>query len=229
MKKKILVVDIGGTHVKLLKSAREQRQFDSGPTLKPRAFISRLNETVRGWKFDAVSIGFPSPVKNGRIVKEAKHLGQGWIGFDFARALRKPVHTINDAAMQALGSYHGGRMLFLGLGTGLGSALVWEKHLLPLELSDLPYGNRKVIEKWLGQPALEKLGRKKWMGEVEYAVAQLKKSFIADYVVLGGGNARFFDNLPEGIERGDNRNAFCGGIRLWEIDARTRRTKWRVL
>jgi predicted NBD/HSP70 family sugar kinase len=229
MKKKILVVDIGGTHVKLLMSARDQRKFDSGPKLEPREFVARLKKNVSGWKFDAISIGFPSPVSQGRVMKDAKHLGQGWIGFDFGKALGKPAQIVNDAAMQALGSHHGGRMLFLGLGTGLGSALVWEKNLLPLELSDLPYHGGDVIEKWLGQPALQKLGQRKWMREVNYAIAQLKKAFIADYVVLGGGNARFFDNLPKGFERGDNRNAYRGGIRLWETDARTRRKKWNVL
>ncbi|MEP6602951.1 MAG: ROK family protein [Spartobacteria bacterium] len=229
MKKRILVVDIGGTQVKLLLSAREQRKFDSGPKMTPRHFVARFKKNVAGWKFDAVSIGFPSPIRHGRIVKDAKHLGKGWIGFDFAKALRKPTQVINDAAMQALGSYHGRRMLFLGLGTGLGSALVWEKNLLPLELSDLPYQDDAVIEKSLGQPALQNLGKKKWMREVNYAIAQLKKAFIADYVVIGGGNARFFEKLPKGFERGENRNAYRGGIRLWETDARTRQKKWRVL
>ncbi len=229
MKKKILVVDIGGTHVKLLKSASAQKQFDSGPSLTPRQFVSRLNETVGDWKFDAVSIGVPSPVRDESLVKNPKHLGHGWVGFDFSKALKKPTRVINDAAMQALGSYHGQRMLFLGLGTGLGSALVWERNLLPLELSDLPYRDGNVIEKWLGQPALKELGKRKWMREVEYAIAQLKKAFIADYVVLGGGNARFFDHLPKGFERGNNRNAFRGGVRLWEIEPRTRQRKWRVM
>ena len=229
MKKKILVVDIGGTHVKLLMSPREQRQFDSGPTMKPRQFVSRLAENVGHWKFDAISIGFPSPVREGRIMREPKHLGQGWIGFNFSRALKKPTRVINDAAMQALGSFHGGCMLFLGLGTGLGSALLWKKNLLPLELSNLPYHDGSVIEEWVGQPALEKLGQKKWMREVDYAVGQLKRAFIADYVVLGGGNARFFKKLPKGFERGDNRNAYRGGVRLWETDSRTGQKKWQVM
>src|SRR6202011_2095442 len=226
MKKKILVVDIGGTHVKLLMSLANQRQFDSGPNLKPHEFVTRFKESIGDWKFDAISIGFPAPVRDGRITREPKHLGPGWVGFNFSKALRKPVHVINDAAMQALGSYHGGRMLFLGLGTGLGSALVWEKNVLPLELGDLPYANGVIIERAVGQPALEGLGKKKWMQEVNFAVAQLKRSFIADYVVLGGGNARFFDHLPAGIERGDNRNAYRGGRRLWELDRGSRRKKW---
>jgi predicted NBD/HSP70 family sugar kinase len=151
------------------------------------------------------------------------------VGFNFSKAFGKPVQLINDAAMQALGSYHGRRMLFLGLGTGLGSALAWEKNLLSLELGDLPYANGVIIEEFVGQPALERLGKKKWMREVNFAVAQLKRSFIADYVVLGGGNARFFDHLPAGIERGDNRNAFRGGVRLWELERGSGRKKWRVL
>ena len=229
MKKKVLVVDIGGTHVKLLMSPRDQRKFASGPKITPKEMITKIKQSVRGWRFAAISIGFPAPVRGGRIAGEPKHLGKGWVGFDFAKALRKPVHVINDAAMQALGSYHGGRMLFLGLGTGLGSALVWEKTLLPLELGDLPYRRREIIEEWLGQPGLDRLGQKDWMREVEYAITQLKRSFVADHVVLGGGNARFFDALPEGFERGDNRNAFRGGARLWEMDPRTHRKKWRVM
>ena len=229
MKKRVLVVDIGGTNVKLLMSERDQRKFPSGPRMTPKAMIANFRQTVRGWNFNAISIGFPSPVRNGRVVKEPKHLGKGWVDFDFAKALGKPVHVINDAAMQALGSYHGRRMLFLGLGTGLGSALVWEKTLFPLELGDLPYRNGDIIEEWLGQPGLEHLRKKKWMREVEYAIGQLKRSFIADYIVLGGGNARFFKRLPKGIELGDNKNAFRGGVRLWDIDPRTRKKKWRVI
>ncbi len=229
MKKKILVVDIGGTHVKLLMSMRDERQFDSGPALKPREMVARLKENVGGWTFDAISIGFPAPVRQGRITGEPKHLGNGWVGFNFSKALGKPVRVINDAAMQALGSYRGGRMLFLGLGTGLGSALAWEKNLLPLELGDLPYRDREIIEEWLGIPGLKRLGEKEWKGEVLYAVAQLKRSFIADYVVLGGGNAKRFKQFPKGIEPGQNENAYRGGIRLWENEAGSRNPKWRIL
>ena len=229
MKKKVLVVDIGGTHVKLLMSLRDKREFDSGPTMRPKELVVQIKKNAADWNFGAISIGFPAPVRSGQIAKEPKHLGKGWAGFDFCKALRKPVHVINDAAMQALGSYHGGRMLFLGLGTGLGSALAWEKNLLPLELGDLPYRDREIIEEWLGIPGLKRLGEKEWKDEVLYAVAQLKRSFIADYVVLGGGNAHRFDTLPKGIEHGQNENAFLGGKRLWEIDSRTRKKKWRVL
>jgi hypothetical protein len=187
-------------------------------------------ETVRGWKFDAASIGFPAAVRNGRIARNPKHLGKGWIGFNFSKALELPVRVINDAAMQALGSYGGrGRMLFLGLGTGLGSALVWNKALMPLELGDLPYPDGHIIENYLGIPGLELLGQKKWKREVLYAVGQLKNSFIADYVVLGGGLVHRFSRLPTGIERGRNENAFLGGIRLWENKRNSRELSWRVL
>ena len=230
MKRKILVVDIGGTHVKLLMSSREEREFPSGPRMGPKQFVARFKENVRGWKFDRASIGFPVPIRNGRITRNPKHLGKGWIGFNFSKALGLPVRVINDAAMQALGSYHGGgRMLFLGLGTGLGSALVWERTLMPLELGDLPYPNGKIIENYLGIPGLELLGQKKWKREVTFAVTQLKNSFIADYVVLGGGLVHRFGRLPKGIERGRNENAFLGGIRLWETKRNSRELKWRVI
>jgi hypothetical protein len=230
MKRKILVVDVGGTHVKLLMSLRNEREFPSGPRMGPDQFTEKFTETVSRWKFDAVSIGFPAPVRKGRIVRNPKHLGKGWVGFNFSRALGLPVRLINDAAMQALGSYRGGgRMLFLGLGTGLGSALVWERTLMPLELGDLPYPNGKIIENYLGIPGFELLGEKKWKREVLYAVTQLKNSFIADYVVLGGGLVHRFSRLPKGIERGRNENAFLGGIRLWETKKNSRELKWRLL
>jgi len=230
MKRKILVVDIGGTHVKLLMSLRDEREFPSGPRMGPKQFVARFKENVRGWKFDAASIGFPVPIRNGRITRDPKHLGKGWIGFNFSKALGLPVHVINDAAMQALGSYHGDRrMLFLGLGTGLGSALVWNRTLMPFELGDLPYPNGKIIENYLGIPGLELLGQKKWKREVFYAVGQLRKSFIADYVVLGGGLVHRFRQLPKGIERGRNENAFLGGIRLWETKRNSRELMWCVI
>jgi predicted NBD/HSP70 family sugar kinase len=225
---KTLVVDIGGTHVKLLIEGADQRQFDSGPKMQPGEFATRLKETTAGWNFDQISIGFPSPVRNGQIARDPKHLGKGWIGFDFEKSLARPTRVINDAAMQALGSYHGGRMLFLGLGTGLGSALALENKLFPLELGDLPYRERDIIENFLGIPGIERLGEPEWKNEVIFAVTQLKKSFIADYVVLGGGNVHRFDQLPEGIERGKNENAFLGGLRLWETESGTDRPKWQI-
>src|SRR3954469_18772624 len=216
-KRRILVVDIGGTNVKLLMSAREQRHFPSGESLGPRQFVAKIRETVGDWKFDAVSIGFPSPVRNGRIVRDPKHLAKGWSKFNFTRALRKPTHVINDAAMQALGSYHGRRMLFLGLGTGLGSALIWEKNLLPLELGDFPYEGG-IIENVLGKVGFDSLGKKEWTRHVLFCLKHLKLSFIADYVVVGGGLIHELGPLPEGFERGDNRNTYLGGLRLWEFD-----------
>ncbi len=229
MDRKILVIDIGGSNVKLMISRSGRRKFKSGPQLTPRAMVAQIEPLVSDWKFDAISMGFPSPVRDGQIVGEPKHLGNGWVGFDFEKAFGKPIRIINDASMQALGSYHGGRMLFLGLGTGLGSALVWTNYVLPLELGDLPYRNGSIIENYLGKPGLARLGEKTWRRDVEHALVQLKKALIADYVVLGGGNAKKFDELPEGIERGHNRNAFLGGTRLWQIDPRTRRPKWQIL
>ena len=227
--KKTLVVDIGGTHVKLMMEQSGHRMFDSGPRMGPGDFIARLKEHTHDWKFDNISIGFPAPVRGGKIVRNPKHLGNGWVDFDFRKALDKPVQVINDAAMQALGSYREGRMLFLGLGTGLGSALLLENMLFPLELGDLPYRDRDIIENFLGIPGIERLGLDEWKREVIFAVTQLKKSFIADYVVLGGGNVHRFDELPDGIERGENENAFLGGLRLWEEDSRTGKSKWLIL
>jgi hypothetical protein len=229
MKKKILVIDIGGSNVKLMISRAEKLKFTSGSRLTPREMVAQMKPLVSDWKFDVISMGFPAPVRDGRILSEPKHLGKGWVGFNFEKALGKPVRVINDAAMQALGSYRGGRMLFLGLGTGLGSALVWRNYVLPLELGDLPYGNGSIIEDHLGKPGLARLGEKTWRRDVEHALIQLKKSLIADYIVLGGGNAKKLNELPEGVERGHNRNAFLGGTRLWQIDARTRRPKGRII
>jgi hypothetical protein len=229
MKKRILVIDIGGSNVKLMVSRAEKRKFRSGPQLTPHAMMAQLRPLVSDWKFDAVSLGFPSPVRAGRILGEPKHLGKGWLGFEFEKAFGKPVRIINDAAMQALGSYHGSRMLFLGLGTGLGSALVWANYVLQLELGDLPYRNGSIIEDYLGKPGLSRLGPKTWQRDVEHALVQLKKSLVADYVVLGGGNAKKLDELPRGVERGHNRNAFLGGLRLWQVDSRTGRPKWQIL
>jgi hypothetical protein len=228
-KKRILVIDIGGSNVKLMISRAEKRKCKSGRTLTPREMVTQIKPLVGDWKFDAISIGFPAPVRDGRILSEPKNLGRGWVSFDFEKAFRKPVRIINDAAMQALGSYRGGRMLFLGLGTGLGSALVWDNYIFPLELGDLPYRNGSIIEDYLGKPGLDLLGEKNWRRDVEHALVQLKKSLIADHVVLGGGNAKKLKELPKGVERGHNRNAFLGGKRLWQMDSQTGRPKWRIL
>lgn len=229
MKKRILVIDVGGSNVKLMISRFEKRKFKSGPDLTPREMVAQMKTLLRDWSFDAVSMGFPAPVRNGRIISEPKHLGTGWTRFNYEKSLGKPIRIINDAAMQALGSFHGGRMLFLGLGTGLGSTLIWETSVLPLELGDLPYGNGDIIEDYLGKSGMKQLGEKVWKREVLRAVLSLKKSLIADYVVLGGGSAKKFDELPRGIEPGHNRNAFLGGVRLWQIDPRTERAKWRIM
>ncbi len=227
--KKILVVDIGGTHVKLMISRTNKRKFDSGMKLNPKQLVAEIQDVASDWEYDAVALGFPSPVHHGRIMKDPKHLAKGWVGWDFKKSLGKPVRVINDAAMQALGSYHGGRMLFLGLGTGLGSALVWERNLLPLELGDLPYGNGEMIEDYISKRGLERLGRKLWLREVDAAVTRLKLALVADYVVLGGGNAKLLLKLPKGFELGANRNAYLGGCRLWQKDPRTGRDKWNII
>jgi polyphosphate glucokinase len=229
VKKRILVIDIGGSNVKVMISRAQRRKFESGPKMTPRELVTQLKSLLQDWTFDAISMGFPAPVRNGCIVSEPKHLGPGWTRFNFEKSLGKPVRIINDAAMQALGSFRGRRMLFLGLGTGLGSALIWDTNVLSLELGDLPYGNDHIIEDCLGKSGMKRLGEKEWKREVFRAVFLLKKALIADYVVLGGGSAKKLDKLPDGIELGHNRKAFLGGARLWQTDPRTRRPKWQIL
>jgi hypothetical protein len=228
MKKKVLVVDIGGTAVKLMISHSETRKFDSGMKFSPKQLASQIRKNTAGWKYDAISIGFPAVVKKGHVKKDPKHLAPGWVDWDFSKSLGKPTRVLNDASMQALGSYRGGRMLFLGLGTGLGSALVWEKNLLPLELGDLPYEGG-IIEDVLGKVGFDRLGKKEWTRQVLFCLKHLKLSFIADYVVVGGGLIHELGRLPDGLERGDNRNTYLGGLRIWETDAKTRRPKWNVM
>ena len=230
MRKKILVIDIGGSHVKLMISQRiKRRKFASGRTMTPRKFVAETKKEVADWKYDAVAIGFPAPVRGGKILAEPKNLGKGWVRFDFRKAFGKPVRIINDAAMQALGSYHGGRMLFLGLGTGLGSALLWDRNVLSLELSDLPYIDNQTVEDRLSDAGREREGPKNWEREVQRVVAGFKCAFIADYVVLGGGNAKCIEHLPADTELGHNRNAFAGGQRLWENDPRTGQPRWNII
>ncbi len=228
--KKILVIDIGGTHIKLMLSPKDKRKVDSGPTLKPKQLVARINEATEGWEFDAISVGFPAVVAKGKIMKDPNNLAPGWVGWDFTKSLGKPTRVINDAAMQALGSYHGQRMLFLGLGTGLGSTLVWDKNVLPLELGDLPYGERGRIEDFVGKRGLEKFGKKVWMRDVVASLKRLKLAFVADYIVLGGGNAKLFKKLPDNVELGHNRNAFLGGCRMWETEAAgSKAPKWNII
>jgi polyphosphate glucokinase len=213
---RILVIDVGGTHVKMLATGRRRRvEFPSGPKMTPAKMIAEVRVAAAGWKYDAISIGYPGVVVQGRPISEPPHLGAGWVGFDFKRALGRPVKIVNDAAMQALGSYEGGRMLFLGLGTGLGSALVVDNMLEPMELAHLPFKKGRSYEDYLGLAGLGRLGKKKWRHEVAEAVQALKSAVQADYVVLGGGNARLLKKLPPGARLGDNSNAFRGGYRLW--------------
>jgi polyphosphate glucokinase len=228
--KKVLVIDIGGTNVKLMISREERRKFESGPKFTPKQLVKEVEKAVEGWDYEVISIGFPSVVRGGKIMRDPKHLGSGWVDWNPRDSLGKPVKIINDAAMQALGSYHGnGRMLFLGLGTGLGSALVWDNNLFPLELGDLPYPGEEKIEDRIGKDGLERLGRKAWQREVVAIVTRLKLALVADYLVLGGGNAKQIDQLPEGVELGHNRNAYLGGVRLWETNPGTQQPKWNVI
>jgi polyphosphate glucokinase len=213
---RILVVDAGGTHVKLLATGRKQQvEFPSGPKMTPAKMVAAVRTATAGWKYDAISIGYPGAVVHGRPLSEPHHLGSGWVGFDFRRALGCPVKIVNDAAMQALGSYRGGRMLFLGLGTGLGSALIADNVLEPMELGHLPYKKGRTYEDYLGLAGLKQQGKKKWRHQVNEVVRQLKNALQPEYVVLGGGNARLLKKLPPGTRLEDNTNAFLGGYRLW--------------
>ena len=213
---KILVIDVGGTNVKICVSGQaERRKFPSGPTLTPDLMVAGVKQLATDWQYQRVSIGYPGVVLHDRIVTEPFNLAPGWIGFDFAAAFERPVKLINDAAMQALGSYQGGLLLFLGLGTGLGSALVAEGVVVPMELAHLSY-QKKTYEDYLGLRGLELLGKKEWRKEVALAVERLINAFHPDEVVLGGGNAKKLKELPPKCRLGDNANAFLGGFRLWE-------------
>jgi polyphosphate glucokinase len=212
----VLVVDVGGTNVKILATGqKESRRFPSGPTMTPRQMVSGVKKLAAGWQYDVVSLGYPGLVLRGRVAAEPHNLAPGWVGFNFRAAFGRPVKIINDAAMQALGSYQSGDLLFLGLGTGLGSALVVDGVVVPMELAHLSYKNG-TFEDYVGVRGLRRLGRKKWQHHVEYGVARLIAAFHPDDVVLGGGNAKKLQELPPGCRAGDNANAFLGGFRLWE-------------
>jgi polyphosphate glucokinase len=214
---RILVIDIGGSHVKLLVTGRRVPiKIDSGPKMTPSVMVAAVREATAGWKYDVISVGFPGPIERGRPAQEPWNLGAGWVGFDFRRAFGCPVRVVNDAAMQALGSYAGRRMLFLGLGTGLGSALISYGTMIPLELAHLPYKHGLSYEEYLGEAGLLRLRKKSWRRQVVAVVALFKAAFQVDYVVLGGGNAKLLDVLPPFTRRGSNANAFRGGFRLWE-------------
>ena len=218
---KVLVVDVGGKNVKLLATGRRtSRRFPSGPKLTPSKMVAGVLETAAGWSWDAVTIGIPAPVVDGKPLQEPHNLAGGWRRFDFEAAFRCPVAVMNDAAMQALGSYEGGRMLFLGLGTGLGSATVDDGKLVPLELAHLPYRKGKSYEDYLGDRGRRRLGQRKWEQHVRKVTGLLMKALVVDYVVLGGGNVEQLSALPPGTRRGDNQNAFAGGFRVWENAAR---------
>jgi polyphosphate glucokinase len=218
--KPILVIDVGGTHVKLLATGhKEPIKIPSGATMSAREMVRVVRQATARWRYDRVSIGFPGPVLHGKPVSEPRNLGDGWVGFDFRKAFGCPVKVINDAAMQAMGCYKGGRMLFLGLGTGLGSALIVDGVLEPMELAHLPYRKGRTYEEAVGAAALEHFGKKRWRRYVADVVTRLSAALEADDVVVGGGNARKLKALPNGVRLGSNANAFIGGYRLWTRDA----------
>ena len=220
---KILVIDVGGTHVKLLSTGRRTvLKIPSGPDLTPSTMVQGVLEATAEWSYDGVTIGYPGPVAKDRPTKEPVNLGSGWVGFDYTRAFKKPVKMINDAAMQALGSYDGGVMLFLGLGTGLGTTLVTNGTVVPLEIAHLPYRKERSYEEYVGEAGLKHLGQKKWKKHVAEIVQLFLAALNAEYAVLGGGNVRFFETeeeLPANTRRGSNMNAFRGGYRLWQKQA----------
>lgn len=222
----VLVVDVGGTSVKVFATGQdERRKFLSGPELTPKQMVSGVLQIVGDWRYDVVSIGYPGVVLGGKPAVEPHNLGRSWVGFDFKSAFGRPVKILNDAAMQALGSYKDGLLLFVGLGTGLGSALVQEGLVVPMELGRLSY-KKGSYEDYIGLRGLKRLGTKKWRGHVAYCVARLIEALHPDDVVLGGGNAKRLKDLPSGCRVGDNANAFLGGFRLWD-DARDQVTSKR--
>jgi polyphosphate glucokinase len=213
---KVLAIDVGGTHVKVLATGQAApRKFSSGQTLTAEAMVLGAQQAAADWEYDAVSIGYPGPVRGGRPVGEPFNLSPGWVEFDFAAAFGRPVKLVNDAAMQALGSYDNGKMLFLGLGTGLGSAMVIGGVLAPMELAHLPY-RKGTFEDHVGLRGLVRLGKRKWRRRVADVIARLQAALLPDYTVLGGGNVKKLEALPAGTRPGDNANAFLGGFRLWE-------------
>jgi polyphosphate glucokinase len=212
----VMVIDVGGTHVKILATGQsDKREFASGPKMTPERMASGVRQLAKGWSYDVVSIGYPGPVLHNRPVADPKNLGPGWMGFDFKRAFGRPVKVLNDAAMQALGSYKSGKMLFLGLGTGLGSTLIVGGIVEPMELGHLPY-KKSTYEDYVGERGLERLGKKSWRKHVFDVIGRLVAALEPDDVVLGGGNARMLKELPPGCRLGDNANAFRGGFLMWE-------------
>ena len=216
MKTRILVIDVGGTHVKVLATGhRKPVAIPSGPEMTAKKMVAAVRAATAGWQYAAVSIGYPGPVLHGHPVSQPHNLGGGWVGYNFSKAFGCPVKIINDAALQALGSYRGRRMLFLGLGTGLGSAMIVDGILEPMELAHLPYKHGRSYEDYVGLAGLKRQGKKKWRRCVAAVVKELRSAMQADYVVLGGGNAKLLKALPPGCRFGKNSNAFAGGFRLW--------------
>lgn len=216
---RVLAVDVGGTNVKVRRSGDpEVRKHPSGRDFSAQRMVEIVVGLGCGWGFERVSIGFPGPVLDGRPACEPRNLGEGWVDFDYEGAFGCPVRVLNDAAMQALGSYQGGKMLFLGLGTGLGSAVVSAGRVEPLELAHLPYKKGRTYEDYVGKRGLERLGKKKWRAAVHDVVERLAHALQVDYVVLGGGNVKKLEELPEGVRKGANANAFLGGFRLWGVE-----------
>jgi polyphosphate glucokinase len=212
----VLGVDVGGSHVKAKLSTRdEERRFDSGPKLTAQQMVDGLRKLTSDWDYDVISIGIPAPVREGRVQSEPVNLGPGWAEFDFERVFGKPTKVVNDAAMQALGSYEGGKMLFLGLGTGLGTALIDGQAVEPLEVQHLPY-RKATFEDYVGERGRQRLGKKRWRKAVAETVELLSKALESDYVVLGGGNAKLLKELPPNSRLGANTNAFVGAFRLWD-------------
>jgi len=212
----ILAIDVGGTHVKVLATGRRKPlEIPSGPKMTAQQMVRDVRQGTTGWRYSVVSIGYPGPVLHGKPVSEPNNLGGGWVGFNFAKAFGCPVRVINDAAMQALGSYKGGRMLFLDLGTGLGAALIVDGVLEPMELAHLPYKTGQTYEDRVGKAALKRFGKKKWRRNVVEVVTRLQAALEPDEVVIGGGDAKLLDALPKGARLGSNANAFAGGYRLW--------------
>jgi polyphosphate glucokinase len=221
--RRVLVLDVGGTHVKMRVGTRGAiREFESGPQLRPKALVRQVLKLTSDWRYEVISIGFPGVVVAGKIAAEPHNLGSGWVGFDFQEALGKPVRVSNDAALQASGSYRGGHMLFLGLGTGLGATLILDGVIEPLEIGHLPYKHGRSYEEYVGESGYRRLGAKKWRKVVVRVIEQLRSVLEAEYVVLGGGNVRKLKTLPRGVHRGDNRNAFVGGVRLWQQTGKNR-------
>lgn len=217
----VLGVDVGGTHVKILASGEsERREFVSGSGLTPSEMAATVKKLASDWNYDAVTIGYPGPVLHGMPASEPHNLGAGWVGFDFAGAFGCPVKLVNDAAMQAIGAYNGGKMLFLGLGTGLGSTLIVDDVVEPMELAHLPY-RKATYEDYVGLRGLKRVGKKKWRKNVADVVAKLDAAFEPDETVIGGGNAKYLRDLPPKCRLGSNADAFTGAFRLWqESDAR---------